>query len=267
MVLYNQIRSNSIVYFFFTRLTKKNDGVTLNTQICNTDVLLMQLDNGSVADYSSWSLGAFDLCNTTTYMYFEGQNKDISVTKWDQLVPGIEWSYFLPRIYPRNLHNAYQNKRFLCFDLQDDANYTCGDMHQLSNLSSAKLGVLYFLFFFFSLNFFSGRGVRPGFLKYGACELTFASEKRGLWAGSFQIYGLVSWKLPNLGACELKISKFGGLWAKIWVKIEAVEAKISKVSQKGVLWTDSFAWNGTLASGRRGVKRGSSGPHIPITPF
>ena len=83
-----------------------------------------------------------------------------------------------------------------------------------------------------------------------------------LWKG-----GLVSGKFPNLGACELKISKFGSLWAKRWVKIEAVEAKISKFSQKGVLWTDSFAWNGTLASGRRGVKRGSSGPHIPLPNF
>ena len=118
-----------------------------------------------------------------------------------------------------------------------------------------------------ALNFFSGRGVRPGFPKCGACELTFASEKGGLWAENFQIWGLVSWKFPNLRACELKISKFGGLRAQIWVKIEAVEAKISKFSQKGVLWTDSFAWNGTLASGRRGVKRGSSGPHIPIPPF
>ena len=118
-----------------------------------------------------------------------------------------------------------------------------------------------------ALNFFSGRGVRPGFPKCGACELTFASEKGGLWAENFQIWGLVSWKFPNLGACELKISKFRGLWTKIWAKIEAVEAKISKFSQKGVLWTDSFAWNGTLASGRRGVKRGSSGPHIPIPPF
>ena len=118
-----------------------------------------------------------------------------------------------------------------------------------------------------ALNFFSGRGVRPGFPKCGACERTFASEKGGLWAENFQIWRLVSWKFPNLEACELKISKFGGLWAKIWVKIEAVEAKISKFSQKGVLWTDSFAWNGTLASGRRGVKRGSSGPHIAILPF
>ena len=93
---------------------------------------------------------------------------------------------------------------------------------------------------------FSGRGVWPGFLKCGACELIFASEK---------------------GACELKISKFGGLRAKIWLKIEAVEAKMSKFSQKGscelTLLPGSFAWNGNLASGRRGVKRGSSGEHIP----
>ena len=31
-----------------------------------------------------------------------------------------------------------------------------------------------------ALNFFSGRGVRPGFPKCGACELTLASEKGGL---------------------------------------------------------------------------------------
>ena len=49
---------------------------------------------------------------------------------------------------------------------------------------------------------FSGRGVRPRFPKCGACELTFASEKGGLWAENFQTWGLMSWKCPNLGACE-----------------------------------------------------------------
>ena len=39
--------------------------------------------------------------------------------------------------------------------------------------------------------FFSGRGVRLGFRKCGACELTFASEKGGL--------------------VSRKVSKFGGL--------------------------------------------------------
>ena len=108
-----------------------------------------------------------------------------------------------------------------------------------------------------TLNFFSGRGVRPGFLKCGACELIFASEKGGLWTEHFQVWGLVNWKFPNLGACELKISKFWGLWAKIWVKIEAVEAKISKFSQKrcceltllhekGPLGTTGEAWKGVF---------------------
>ena len=118
-----------------------------------------------------------------------------------------------------------------------------------------------------ALNFFSGRGVRPGFPKCGACELTFASEKGGLWAENFQIWGLVSWKFQNLGACELKISKFGGLWAKIWVKIEAVEAKISKFSQKGVLWTDLFClkWDPCERQERRekGVFRAAH-PHTPF---
>ena len=90
-------------------------------------------------------------------------------------------------------------------------------------------------------------------LKEGACELKM-SKFGGLWTENFQIWRLVSWKM----------SKFGGLWAKIWAKIEAVEAKISKFSQKEVLWTDTFAWNGTLANYRRGMKRGFSGPHIPI---
>ena len=88
----------------------------------------------------------------------------------------------------------------------------------------------------------------------------------GLWIENFQIWGLLNWKFQNSGACELKISKFGGLWAEIWAKIEAVE--VSRFSQKGVLWTDPFACrNGTLANCRREVKRGSSWPHIPIPPF
>ena len=45
--------------------------------------------------------------------------------------------------------------------------------------------------------FFSGRGVRTGFPKCGACELIFASERRGLSAENFQT----------------------GLRAKIWAKL------------------------------------------------
>ena len=99
----------------------------------------------------------------------------------------------------------------------------------------------------------------------------------GVCGPDFWSVGLADWDASEKGACELKISKFAGLWAenfqiwglwaKIWVKIQAVEAKISKFSQKGVLWTDSFAWNGTLANYKRGLKGGSPGVHIPIPSF
>ena len=110
------------------------------------------------------------------------------------------------------------------------------------------------------------QGGHSTFFQVGVCGPDFRSVGLANWHLPLK-RGACERKFPNLGACELKISKFGGLWAKIWVKIEAVKAKISKFSQKGVLWTDFFAWNGTLASGRRGVKRGSSGPHDPIPPF
>ena len=71
---------------------------------------------------------------------------------------------------------------------------------------------------------FSSRGVRPGFLKCGACELIFASDREGA----------CELKISKLGACKLKVSKFGGLRTKSWAKIKAVKAKISKFSQKGV---------------------------------
>ena len=115
-----------------------------------------------------------------------------------------------------------------------------------------------------ALNFFSGRGVQPGFLKCGACELIFASEKGacelkihkfwGLWMENFQILGLVSSKFPNLGACELN---FG-------CQIEAVEAKISKFSQKGVLvnWLFCLKWDPCELQDRRG-KGGLQGRTSP----
>ena len=105
------------------------------------------------------------------------------------------------------------------------------------------------------------------FFQVGVCGQI--SEVKGLWTAiCLWKGGLVNWKFPNLRTCELKISKFGGLRAKIWVKIEDVDAKISKFSQKGVLWTDSFAWNAgdprKLQERReKGVFRAAH-PHTPF---
>ena len=49
-----------------------------------------------------------------------------------------------------------------------------------------------------AINFFSGRGVGPGFPKCGACKLIFASEKGGLWAENVQIFS-------KGGSCELTL--------------------------------------------------------------
>ena len=92
--------------------------------------------------------------------------------------------------------------------------------------------------------FFLGRGVRPGFLKWG---------------------GLVNWSLPlKDGACELKISKFGGLWienfqiwalesknlGEKWGKFPIFFPKGGLVNwlllEMGPLWTTGEAWKGGL---------------------
>ena len=109
-----------------------------------------------------------------------------------------------------------------------------------------------------ALNFFSGRGVQPGFPKCEACELIFTSEKGGLWTENFQIWGLVSSKFPNLGACELK---FG------W-KLRLERLKFPNFLKRGSCELTLLLEMGLLQTQyRRGVKRGSSGPHIPIPPF
>ena len=66
---------------------------------------------------------------------------------------------------------------------------------------------------------FSGRGVRHGFPKCGACKLIFATKREVLWT---------------------EIFKFGGLRAKIWTKIEAVGVKISFFFLKRESWELTF---------------------------
>ena len=98
-----------------------------------------------------------------------------------------------------------------------------------------------------ALNFFSGRGVRPGFPKCGACELTFASEKGGLWAENFQIWGLVSWKFPNLGACELKfVWKLRLLRQKFPNFLKRGSCELTLLLEMGPLRAAGEAWKGGL---------------------
>ena len=59
-------------------------------------------------------------------------------------------------------------------------------------------------------NFFSGRGVWPGFPKCGACELIFASEKGGLWT-----------EISKFGG--LRTENFPGLWTKIWLRLSRLK--------------------------------------------
>ena len=98
-----------------------------------------------------------------------------------------------------------------------------------------------------ALNFFSGRGVRPGFSKCGACELTFASEKGGLWAENFQIWGLVSWKFPNLGACELKLGwKLRLLRLKFPNFLKRGSCELTLLLEMGPLRAAEEVWKGGL---------------------
>ena len=115
-------------------------------------------------------------------------------------------------------------------------------------------------------------GGHSTFFQEGVCGPDFRLRTDiCLWKG-----GLVRGKFPNLGACELKISKFGALWAKnfqilwakIWVKIEQCWGKNFQISQKGVLWTDSLIclkWDPCERQERheKGVFRAAH-PHTPL---
>ena len=94
-----------------------------------------------------------------------------------------------------------------------------------------------------------GEGTQLFFL-VGVCGPDFRNG--GLWTDHcLWKRGLVNGKFPNLEACELKISKSGGLRAKTWAKIE-VNFLFSKgrlvnwlLVEMGPLWTTGD-WNGTL---------------------
>ena len=83
-------------------------------------------------------------------------------------------------------------------------------------------------------------------LKRGACERkTF--KFWGLWAENFQIWGLVSWKFPNLGACELK------LWWKLRLLrlnfpnfLKRGSCELTLLLEMGPLRAAGEAWKGGL---------------------
>ena len=92
-------------------------------------------------------------------------------------------------------------------------------------------------------------------LKRGACERKI-SKFGGLWAENFQIWGLVSWKIPNLGACELK---FG------W-KLRLLGLKFPNFLKRGLVnWLFCLKWDPCERQERRekGVFRAAH-PHTPF---
>ena len=93
-------------------------------------------------------------------------------------------------------------------------------------------------------NLFSGMGVQLGFLKSGACKLILSSEREGLLTEYVQIWSLSE----NL--------------CKNW---SCVELFPNSGSFKLILELFFIFLNGA-AKYRNGVKRGPSGPHIPIAP-
>ena len=92
-------------------------------------------------------------------------------------------------------------------------------------------------------------------LKRGACERKI-SKFGGLWAENFKIWGLVSWKLQNLGACELK---FG------W-KLRLLRLKFPNFLKGGLVnWLFCLKWDPCERQERRekGVFRAAH-PHTPF---
>ena len=83
-------------------------------------------------------------------------------------------------------------------------------------------------------------------LKRGACERKI-SKLGGLWAENFQIWGLVSWKFPNLGACELKFGwKLRLLRLKFPHFLKRGSCELTLLLEMGPLRAAGEAWKGGL---------------------
>ena len=101
--------------------------------------------------------------------------------------------------------------------------------------------------------FFSGRGVRTGFPKCGACELIFASERRGLSAENFQT-GLRAKYGQNWGCRgqNFQIFSKGGR-----------SCELSLLLEMGSLWTKGEVWKGGLQRRTSPYRLSSSVPPLP----
>ena len=95
--------------------------------------------------------------------------------------------------------------------------------------------------------------------------------RRGLWTDRYRIWdprelnfltkcSLVNWNLPQFEALELNSLLILKLWSLKFLKIHGFWGEIR------VLRAEK-CWNGGLANGREGVKRGSSWQHISIPHF
>ena len=83
-------------------------------------------------------------------------------------------------------------------------------------------------------------------LKRGACERKI-SKFGGLRAENFQIWGLVSWKFPNLGACELKFGwKLRLLRLKFPNFLKRGSCELTLLLEMGPLRAAGEAWKGGL---------------------
>ena len=110
------------------------------------------------------------------------------------------------------------------------------------------------------LTFFQVGVFGPDFRSVGLANWHLLLKRGGgLWVENFQIWGLVSWKFPNLGPCELKISQFG------W-KLRLQRLKFPNFLKRGSCELTLLLEMGPLrAAGEaeKGVFRATH-PHIPF---
>ena len=93
-------------------------------------------------------------------------------------------------------------------------------------------------------------------LKRGACKRKI-SKFGGLWAENFQIWGLVSWKFPNLGACELRF----------WWKLRLLRLKFPNFLKRGSCELTPLLEMGPLRAAGEAWKAGVFRAAHPHTPF